>query len=69
MPVHTSLIFRGTCFEQRQSNVFGLKEEDFEGFEYDLGDSSMENILQKTCQRMNDTAKFQQKDPKQEEVT
>jgi len=49
--------------------VFGLKEEDFEGFEYDLGDSSMENILQKTCQRMNDTAKFQQKDPKQEEVT
>ena len=33
LPITTSLFYRGSCFEKREGNIFGLTEEDIEPFE------------------------------------
>lgn len=52
LPIKTSFFYRGSCFEQREGNIFGVTEEDLEPFEEDA-DSSLEEILQKTCLKID----------------
>jgi len=33
LPMNTSLFYRGSCFEKRECNIFGLTKEDIEPFE------------------------------------
>lgn len=51
LPIKTSLFYRGSTFELREGNIFGLKEEDLEPFED--GEFSMENALQKTLLKLD----------------
>jgi hypothetical protein len=44
LPISTSLFYRGSCFEKRDGNIFGVTEEDLEPFD-EGQDSSIEDIL------------------------